>query len=81
MNTKSRSHAIFSISINLSKKEKEDEINIKSILNLVDLAGIEKQKSVENLGERLKDTGKINKALLGLGNVIHNFGENFISKY
>ena len=78
MNTKSRSHAIFSISINLSKKENEDEINIKSILNLVDLAGIEKQKSVENLGERLKDTGKINKALLGLGNVIHNFGENFI---
>ena len=78
MNTKSRSHAIFSININLSKMENEDEINIKSILNLVDLAGIEKQKSVENIGERLKDTGKINKALLGLGNVIHNFGENFI---
>ena len=78
MNTKSRSHAIFSININLSKMENEDGINIKSILNLVDLAGIEKQKSVENIGERLKDTGKINKALLGLGNVIHNFGENFI---
>ena len=78
MNTKSRSHAIFSININLSKIENEDEISIKSILNLVDLAGIEKQKSVENLGEKLKDTGKINKALLGLGNVIHNFGENFI---
>ena len=78
MNTKSRSHAIFSININLSKRENEDEINIKTILNLVDLAGIEKQKSEEKIGERLKDTGKINKALLGLGNVIHNFGENFI---
>ena len=78
MNTKSRSHAIFSININLSKFENEDEINIKTILNLVDLAGIEKQKSVEKIGEKLKDTGKINKALLGLGNVIHNFGENFI---
>ena len=78
MNTKSRSHAIFSININLSKMEGGGGINIKSILNLVDLAGIEKQKSVENIGERLKDTGKINKALLGLGNVIHNFGENFI---
>ena len=78
MNTKSRSHAIFSININLSKIENEDEINIKTILNLVDLAGIEKQKSEEKIGERLKDTGKINKALLGLGNVIHNFGENFI---
>ena len=78
MNTKSRSHAIFSININLSKFENEDEINIKTILNLVDLAGIEKQKSVEKIGEKLNDTGKINKALLGLGNVIHNFGENFI---
>ena len=78
MNTKSRSHAIFSININLSKIENGDEINIKTILNLVDLAGIEKQKSEEKIGERLKDTGKINKALLGLGNVIHNFGENFI---
>ena len=78
MNTKSRSHAIFSININLSKFENEDEINIKTILNLVDLAGIEKQKSIEKIGEKLKDTGKINKALLGLGNVIHNFGENFI---
>ena len=78
MNTKSRSHAIFSININLTKTENEDEINFKTILNLVDLAGIEKQKSEEKIGERLKDTGKINKALLGLGNVIHNFGENFI---
>ena len=78
MNTKSRSHAIFSINLNLSKFENQDEINIKTILNLVDLAGIEKQKSEEKIGEKLKDTGKINKALLGLGNVIHNFGENFI---
>ena len=45
MNTKSRSHAIFSIYLNLSKFENNDEINIKTILNLVDLAGIEKQKS------------------------------------
>ena len=78
MNTKSRSHAIFSIYLNLSKFENNDEINIKTILNLVDLAGIEKQKSEEKISEKLKDTGKINKALLGLGNVIHNFGENFI---
>ena len=79
MNTQSRSHAIFCINLNLSKNEKNDEIiNIKSILNLVDLAGVEKQKSVENISEKLKDTGKINKALLGLGNVIQNFGENFI---
>ena len=78
MNTNSRSHAIFSINLNLSKMENEDEINIKTILNLVDLAGIENKKSVEKIGERSKDTGKINKALLGLGNVIHNFGENFI---
>ena len=30
------------------------------------------------INEKLKETGKINKALLGLGNVIHNFEENFI---
>ena len=78
MNTQSRSHAIFSININITKIENENIIRNKSILNLVDLAGCEKQASKDNIGDRIKDAGKINKSLLGLGNVIQNFGENFI---
>ena len=78
MNTQSRSHAIFSININISRKENENIIQNKSILNLVDLAGFENKTSIENYGDKIKDTGKINKSLLGLGNVIQNFGENFI---
>ena len=78
MNAQSKSHAIFSINIETSKTENNNIIKNKSILNLVDLAGVEKQTSFENCGEKIKDTGKINKSLLGLGNVIQNFGENFI---
>ena len=78
MNTQSRSHAIFSININISRKENGNIIQNKSILNLVDLAGFENKTSIENYGDKIKDTGKINKSLLGLGNVIQNFGENFI---
>lgn len=78
MNAQSRNHTIFSINIDISKIENNNIIKNKSILNLVDLAGIEKQTSLDNFGDKIKDTGKINKSLLGLGNVIQNFGENFI---
>ena len=78
MNAQSRSHAVFSIYINISSKENNNNIiNNKSILNLVDLAGRESKASTDNYGDK-KDAGKINKSLLGLGNVIQNVGENFI---
>ena len=77
MNTQSRSHSIFSININISRIESNILINNKSILNLVDLAGSE-NKTIDNYKEKMKDTGKINKSFLSLGNVIQNVGENFI---
>ena len=78
MNTQSKSHSIFSISINITKIENNNIIKSRTILNLVDLASSEKPSSNENTGDKIKDAGKINKSLLGLGNVIQNFGENFI---
>ena len=78
MNTQSKSHSIFSISICKTKLENDNIIKSTTILNLVDLASSDKQTSNENTGDQIKDAGKINKSFLGLGNVIQNFGENFI---
>lgn len=41
-----------------------------SKLNLIDLAGSERQKSTNTAGARLKEAGNINKSLSALGNVI-----------
>src|SRR5690349_2202056 len=41
-----------------------------SRLNVIDLAGSERQKSTEATGQRLKEAGNINKSLSCLGNVI-----------
>ena len=78
MNTQSKSHSIFSISICMTILENDNIIKSTTILNLVDLASSDKQTSNENTGDQIKDAGKINKSFLGLGNVIQNFGENFI---
>ncbi|EDV21270.1 uncharacterized protein TRIADDRAFT_30550, partial [Trichoplax adhaerens] len=66
----SRSHAVFSLSVEL--KEKKGKVtNIRtSRLNLVDLAGSERQKDTQASGARLKATGSINKSLSALGNAI-----------
>ena len=78
MNSQLKSHSVFSIILNMSKKENGNIIINKSILNLVILAASENKSSINNDGDKIKDNGKINKFLLGLGNVIQNVGENFI---
>ncbi|XP_046843442.1 kinesin-like protein KIF15 isoform X2 [Xenia sp. Carnegie-2017] len=66
----SRSHAVFTITIE-SKEVKGAIKNIKvSRLNLVDLAGSERHKDTQSDGLRLKEAGSINKSLSSLGNVI-----------
>ncbi|CAB3988874.1 kinesin KIF15 isoform X1 [Paramuricea clavata] len=66
----SRSHAVFTITIE-SKEIKGTIKNIKvSRLHLVDLAGSERQKDTQTQGLRLKEAGSINKSLSALGNVI-----------
>ncbi|XP_062501165.1 kinesin-like protein KIF15 [Corticium candelabrum] len=68
----SRSHAVFTITIESKRKEsKVGVVNIRtSQLNLVDLAGSERQRDARTAGIRLKEAGSINKSLSALGNVI-----------
>ncbi|KAM5247299.1 chromosome-associated kinesin KIF4A-like [Ctenodactylus gundi] len=71
----SRSHAIFTIS--LEQRRKSDKTSgLCSKLHLVDLAGSERQKKTKAEGDRLKEGININRGLLCLGNVISALGEN-----
>ncbi|EHB04042.1 Kinesin-like protein KIF15, partial [Heterocephalus glaber] len=66
----SRSHAVFTITIESMQKSSEI-VNIRtSQLNLVDLAGSERQKDTHAEGVRLKEAGNINRSLSCLGQVI-----------
>ncbi|KAE8701731.1 Kinesin-like protein FRA1 [Hibiscus syriacus] len=79
----SRSHAIFTISIEQNKignclsgvnSEIGDDI-LSAKLHLVDLAGSERAKRTGANGTRLKEGININKGLLALGNVISALGD------
>ncbi|NWY55811.1 KIF15 protein, partial [Chionis minor] len=72
----SRSHAVFTITVESMEKNNE-VVNIRSsLLNLVDLAGSERQKDTHTEGLRLKvrptaaGPGNINRSLSCLGQVI-----------
>ncbi|XP_059351107.1 osmotic avoidance abnormal protein 3-like isoform X1 [Daphnia carinata] len=70
----SRSHSLFSISVEMMETFKEAKGEQQSIrrgkLNLVDLAGSERQSKTGATGDRLKEATKINLSLSALGNVI-----------
>ncbi|KAJ2939541.1 hypothetical protein O0L34_g6372 [Tuta absoluta] len=72
MNTESsRSHAIFSITVESSKRGVDGKTHVKmGKLHLVDLAGSERQSKTQATGTRLKEATKINQSLSVLGNVI-----------
>uniref|UniRef100_A0A4W3IAB3 Kinesin family member 15 n=1 Tax=Callorhinchus milii TaxID=7868 RepID=A0A4W3IAB3_CALMI len=66
----SRSHAVFTVTIE-SKEKISNLFNIRtSQLNLVDLAGSERQRDTRAEGVRLKEASSINRSLSCLGNVI-----------
>ena len=67
----SRSHAIFTITIECSEKgpDKQQHFRVGK-LHLVDLAGSERQAKTGASGQRLKEATKINLSLSTLGNVI-----------
>lgn len=72
----SRSHAVFSVYItNRATSEKGKYVVKKSVFHLIDLAGSERQKSTQCVGERIKEAGKINKSLMQLSHVIKNLSE------
>ncbi|XP_045505731.1 kinesin-like protein KIF3A isoform X3 [Colias croceus] len=67
----SRSHAIFSITVESSKRGSDNKMHVKmGKLHLVDLAGSERQSKTQATGTRLKEATKINQSLSVLGNVI-----------
>ncbi|CAG0907833.1 unnamed protein product, partial [Cyprideis torosa] len=67
----SRSHSIFTITIEMMKKSGGENEHIRQgKLNLVDLAGSERQAKTGATGDRLKEATKINLSLSALGNVI-----------
>ncbi|XP_075248728.1 kinesin-like protein KIF3A isoform X2 [Convolutriloba macropyga] len=67
----SRSHAIFSSTIECSEMGPDGQQHVKvGKLHLVDLAGSERQSKTGATGERLKEATKINLSLATLGNVI-----------
>ncbi|XP_008398271.1 kinesin-like protein KIF15 isoform X2 [Poecilia reticulata] len=66
----SRSHAVFTMTLE-SKESHNEVVNIRSSqLNLVDLAGSERQKDTHTEGSRLKEASSINRSLMCLGQVI-----------
>lgn len=66
----SRSHAVFTMTLE-SKECINEVVNIRmSQLNLVDLAGSERQKDTHAEGSRLKEASSINRSLMCLGQVI-----------
>lgn len=67
----SRSHAIFSITIETSQLCADNQQHVKmGRLHLVDLAGSERQSKTGAVGQRLREATKINLSLSTLGNVI-----------
>jgi len=73
----SRSHAIFTIVVEVSETDTSTgrEIFRAGKLNLVDLAGSERQKKTGASGDRLKEGSKINLSLSALGNVISSLSD------
>ncbi|XP_044731672.1 kinesin-like protein Klp68D [Chrysoperla carnea] len=72
----SRSHAIFSVTIEMCNTDQEYENVRVGKLNLIDLAGSERQSKTGACSDRLKEASKINRALSALGNVISALAEH-----
>ncbi|KAI6215336.1 hypothetical protein M3Y94_00373800 [Aphelenchoides besseyi] len=66
----SRSHALFTVTIECSEKINNHQHLTLGKLHLVDLAGSERQTKTGASGDRLKEASKINLSLSTLGNVI-----------
>lgn len=70
----SRSHAIFAVKIEMAEMD-SNAVKVGK-LNLIDLAGSERQSKTGATADRLKEASKINRALSSLGNVISALAEN-----
>ncbi len=68
----SRSHAIFSIYLEIKQRINSNVITKKSVFHMVDLAGSERQSATGAVRARLNESGNINTSLLVLKQVIEN---------
>jgi kinesin family protein 3/17 len=73
----SRSHAVFTITVESSILDAEGTAHIKvGKLNIVDLAGSERQSKTGATGDRLKEATKINLSLSTLCHVISSLTDS-----
>ncbi|CAL9732487.1 hypothetical protein MOUN0_N11232 [Monosporozyma unispora] len=78
-NVSSRSHSILQITIEQTNNRVDlQNEKISGILSIIDLAGSERAAMTKNRGERLIETGNINKSLLSLGNCINSLCQDTI---
>ena len=69
----SRSHSVLTTIIESKSMSNTGVWNMKaSRFHIIDLAGSERSKNTNTVGERLKEAGMINKSLSALGNVINS---------
>ena len=69
----SRSHSVLTTIIESKSLSHTGVWNMKtSRFHIIDLAGSERSKNTNTVGERLKEAGMINKSLSALGNVIYS---------
>ena len=69
----SRSHSVLTTTIESKSMSNTGVWNMKtSRFHIIDLAGSERSKNTNAVGERLKEAGMINKSLSALGNVINS---------
>lgn len=80
MNAKSsRSHALFTLQLKITRPMCGEIVSMNSKLNIVDLAGSERMKKTGASGNVLKEGIAINQGLLVLGNVIEALARKSIN--
>ena len=77
----SRSHSVFRINIEITKKIEQNNTTFISQLNLIDLAGSENASKTCCVGLRFKEGANINKSLLALSNVINSLSQRQFVNY
>mmetsp|Transcript_27496 Transcript_27496/g.34164 ORF Transcript_27496/g.34164 Transcript_27496/m.34164 type:complete len:207 (+) Transcript_27496:661-1281(+) len=78
--TSSRSHTVVTIDFQKVTKMMGKEGRLRSMINIVDLAGSEKQNQAGTTGDRLAEGNAINKSLSCLGNVIEVLADHCMGK-